>query len=142
MHSGFMRAAGWTVRLSALQDLQIAGLIMGVPMSFVYTVAALCFAMAWLRSTDRTRAVVYGGQPPPKQSARATWGGSRSNAIAVVGCAKARFSDEPRRQDLVRVVRTRYRRDGNTNNVRTGLRPFAHPTPRGICRRSAQARNG
>jgi putative membrane protein len=52
LYSG--RSAAWG--LTALEDQQLAGLVMWVPGGFVYIGAALAFAAAWLReSEERTR---------------------------------------------------------------------------------------
>jgi cytochrome c oxidase assembly factor CtaG len=38
--------------LSALEDQQLAGLVMWVPMGLIYTAAALLLAAQWIRTTS------------------------------------------------------------------------------------------
>jgi putative membrane protein len=47
------RAAGWG--LTALEDQQLAGLIMWVPMGSIYLVSSVCLMAAWLGALERRR---------------------------------------------------------------------------------------
>ena len=47
------RAAGWG--LSGLEDQQLAGLIMWVPMGSIYLVSSVCLMAAWLCAIERNR---------------------------------------------------------------------------------------
>jgi cytochrome c oxidase assembly factor CtaG len=51
LYPGYAGTSAWG--LSALEDQQLAGLIMWVPGSVVYLVAALALMLAWLRQSDR-----------------------------------------------------------------------------------------
>lgn len=46
------RAATWG--LTPLQDQQLAGLIMWVPMGFIYLISSVCLAAVWLKAIERS----------------------------------------------------------------------------------------
>jgi putative membrane protein len=62
--------------LSPLEDQQLAGILMWVPMGMLYTGAALCFAYRWLTATDLRGWRTPGGADWPLTSADAVQTGT------------------------------------------------------------------
>jgi len=72
-------AAAWG--LTPLEDQQLAGLVMWVPMGIVYTVAALFVAARWIGTSNRAR--------PPALRPERSWSMSRTAAEPVPGAGVA-----------------------------------------------------